>query len=382
MVPGVGPTKVKSGKIPLGERIKISHKGAIAVPIGEMPAKRAKPEPAAAAAPAPIAGRKWTATVAVPASMLQHAQTPELRSHLVGQVARACSLFSVDEIVIYSTDDDGPPPPTIGRDKPPPNLAVFMARVLQYIECPSYLRKHIFPHHPDLRNVGTLPPLDAPHHVRLAEESEFREAVVVAPGEGGQAGNAADADAAAAATAASDQSASVHAGLRKEMRIGRELPIGTRVTLRMPKEGANKRLGSMVAPRVPREEAGLYWGYSVRVARGLAAVWSECPHAAGYDLAIGASEQGAPVHGAAEQGRPLPRFEHLLVVFEGAEGIGAAVAADETLDEFAEDLGSLFDRFLDLGPPRASRGCRTVRTEEALFVGLGALKPMVDAAQP
>ena len=44
-----------------------------------------------------------------------------------------------------------------------------MARLLQYLECPQYLRKHIFPVHPDLRAVGLLAPLDAPHHLRIDE---------------------------------------------------------------------------------------------------------------------------------------------------------------------------------------------------------------------
>lgn len=32
--------------------------------------------------------------------------------------------------------------------------------------------------HPDLRLSGTLPPLDAPHHMRATEWSWFREGVV------------------------------------------------------------------------------------------------------------------------------------------------------------------------------------------------------------
>ncbi len=32
--------------------------------------------------------------------------------------------------------------------------------------------------HPDLRHVGTLPPLDAPHHMRATEWGPYREGVV------------------------------------------------------------------------------------------------------------------------------------------------------------------------------------------------------------
>ena len=34
--------------------------------------------------------------------------------------------------------------------------------------------------HPDLKHVGTLPPLDAPHHMRATEWTPYREGVVVA----------------------------------------------------------------------------------------------------------------------------------------------------------------------------------------------------------
>ena len=55
----------------------------------------------------------------------------------------------------------------------------FMARILQYCECPQYLRRHFFPMHPDLQFAGLLAPLDAPHHVRVLDRSPFREGVVL-----------------------------------------------------------------------------------------------------------------------------------------------------------------------------------------------------------
>lgn len=49
-----------------------------------------------------------------------------------------------------------------------------LARILQYLECPQYLRKHIFPIHNDLQYAGLLNPLDAPHHLRQQDEFPFR----------------------------------------------------------------------------------------------------------------------------------------------------------------------------------------------------------------
>ena len=46
-------------------------------------------------------GRKWTISVAVPSSIVDNAQSQELKSYLVGQIARCLIIFNVDEIVVY-----------------------------------------------------------------------------------------------------------------------------------------------------------------------------------------------------------------------------------------------------------------------------------------
>ncbi len=130
-------------------------------------------------------GRNWTVSIAIPGSVVDNAQSKELKTLLVGQIARAAAIFKVDEIVVY---DDG-----MGKRRNPkerngsssssvksswdPN--VFMARVLQYMETPQYLRKKLLPMHPDLRFAGLLAPLDSPHHVRSDEALPYREGVVV-----------------------------------------------------------------------------------------------------------------------------------------------------------------------------------------------------------
>ena len=66
------------------------------------------------------------------------------------------------------------------RQKPSksdPNL--FLARVLQYLETPQYLRKALFAKHADLRLVGLLNPLDCPHHMRIDDQAKYREGVVL-----------------------------------------------------------------------------------------------------------------------------------------------------------------------------------------------------------
>ena len=40
-------------------------------------------------------------TVALPGSVMDNAQSMELRTYLAGQIARACSVFCIDEIVVF-----------------------------------------------------------------------------------------------------------------------------------------------------------------------------------------------------------------------------------------------------------------------------------------
>ena len=131
-----------------------------------------------------------TLTIALPGSVLSNCQTRELKTQMVGQIARACTIYHVDEIVVFddklskksgshdhgrngSGNDEMNGADMIDRS------CSFLARVLQYCECPQYLRRHFFPRHPDLQFAGLLPPIDAPHHVRMDDRSKYREGVVI-----------------------------------------------------------------------------------------------------------------------------------------------------------------------------------------------------------
>lgn len=122
-----------------------------------------------------------TLSIAVPGSILENCQTDELRAYMASQIARSACIYNVDEIIIF--DDLGSKSSsnvkvcTIetaeGTQRARQSL-VQLARILQYLECPQYLRKYFFPTHKDLRNVGLLPPLDAPHHLRADNNFEYR----------------------------------------------------------------------------------------------------------------------------------------------------------------------------------------------------------------
>ncbi|KAF5893837.1 putative methyltransferase C9orf114 [Clarias magur] len=286
-------------------------------------------------------GRLYTVSVALPGSVLDNAQSPELRTYLAGQIARACAVFCVDEVVVFDEQGEDTKATIEGEFKgvgKKGQACVQLARILQFLECPQYLRKVFFPKHHDLQFAGLLNPLDSPHHMRIDEEAKFREGVVLdRPCKAGKG-------------------SFVNCGMRKEVQIDKQLQSGLRVTVQLNKnQNTESRVykGVVVAPHVPRTEGGLYWGYSVRLASCLSAVMTECPFKDGYDLTIGTSEKGSDTDDAT-----LPSFRHLLVVFGGLQGLEASVDTDPNLD--VTDPSVLFDLYLNTCP---GQGSRTIRTE-------------------
>ena len=157
-----------------------------------------------------------TVSIALPGSVLSNCQTRELRTLLVGQIARAATIYHVDEIIVFDDNlgknsnnngggwrdfkrrkngQDGDKKQETSTEKkiaeidhekeehfvrrPRSTHQEFMARLLQYCECPQYLRRNFFPMHPDLQFAGLLAPVDAPHHVRAEDRSKYREGVVM-----------------------------------------------------------------------------------------------------------------------------------------------------------------------------------------------------------
>ncbi|KAM3599701.1 uncharacterized protein V6R79_010088 [Siganus canaliculatus] len=302
-------------------------------------------------------GRAYTVSVALPGSVLDNAQSTELRTYLAGQIARACVVFCVDEIVVF--DEHGENAKTVeGEFKgvgKKGHACIQLARILQYLECPQYLRKWFFPKHQDLQYAGLLNPLDSPHHMRIDDESKYREGIVLdrlsKPGQGSL----------------------VNCGMRKDVRIDKQLKSGLRVTVKL-NETRNQESklykGVVVAPHTPRTEGGLYWGYSVRLASCISAVFTESPFEEGYDVTIGTSERGSNVDQTT-----LSPFKHLLVVFGGLQGLEASVDVDQNLD--VTDPSVLFDHYLNTCP---GQGSRTIRTEEAILVSMAGLRQKITAA--
>lgn len=69
------------------------------------------------------------------------------------QIARALAVFSVDEVIIF--DESGKAKSESGGPNRKSDPNILLARILQYLECPQYLRKNFFPKHSDLQYAGT-----------------------------------------------------------------------------------------------------------------------------------------------------------------------------------------------------------------------------------
>lgn len=106
-----------------------------------------------------------------------------------------------------------------------------------------------------------------------------------------------------------------------------------------------------MSPLLPRIETGVYWGYTVRIAKSLSDIFTKSPYENGYDLSIGTSDKGESVHTV--DGSSL-KFNHALIVFGGVQGLEAALENDSQLD--ADDPSLLFDQYVNVVPSQGKRG--------------------------
>ncbi|CAD6448320.1 e608cfdb-bec7-48ee-95ed-f1b412b2a679 [Sclerotinia trifoliorum] len=328
----------------------------------------------------PTKGRDWTVSVALPGSIISNAQSHDLKTSMAGHIARAVAVFCVDEVIVFNDGNARSPkkprqspsqPSTIQPKAPSEDKYTgtldpdhFLTHLLSYLETPPNLRKYLFPMHENLRTAGTLPSIDLPHHLRADEWCMYREGTTL-PG-------------------ADEHGTFVEAGLRIPVTVPEQIPENNRVTLKFDLEAEKAAKdksydvikAEVVRPEEPREERGYYWGYNVRRAGCLSDVFTECGYDGGYDMTIGTSERGVDVQGLYDdEEQKVGKFKHLLVVFGGVAGLEVAVKNDEELQKLGvTEAKDVFDRWVNVCP---GQGSRTIRTEEAAWIGLMGLRKLV-----
>lgn len=274
------------------------------------------------------------------------------------------------------------------------NPDYFLTHILSYLETPPHLRRRLFPMHPDLQLAGSLPSLDMPHHLRSHEWCLYREGVTV---EGSQSSDRADEEATDRVkeekkkkikknlSSLSQPTTLVDCGLPQPRSIAGSIPPNTRVTLKLTDEAESSNdpppSAQAVSPSTPRQESGYFWGYNVRSAFSLSAVFTECPFTDGYDLTFGTSERGTSLSTLSHPpptssgSKTIPEYNHILIAFGGVAGLEAALKTDAELSNMGiKKVEELFDFWVNLCP---GQGSRTVRTEEAVWLGLMGLRDIV-----
>jgi len=161
----------------------------------------------------------------------------------------------------------------------------------------------------------------------------------------------------------------VDVGLKKQVLVDKCLQPYVRVTVKLePKSDNSKRQkGIIVSPSTPKNELGIYWGYTVRNAESINEVFTKCPYSGGYDLKIGTSDKGVNIDQIDQN--QLGIYKHALICFGGVHGLEAALEADQSIDK--ESPSTLFDVYLNTCP---NQGSRTIRTEEAILITLAELR--------
>ncbi|CAO3608518.1 unnamed protein product [Cunninghamella echinulata] len=297
--------------------------------------------------------RSYTVSIAIPSSIISAAPTLDLKTILAGQIARSLVIFNVDEVVIYEDKPNA-------SQKINPNL--FLARLFQHMETPQYMRKTLVPFHEDLKAAGLLPRLEVPHHPSMEEVTLYREGVTIGQyfKEGGTL---------------------VDIGCYRRAKVDQSIQPGVRVTLELssPISAKETRKGqppiqaTVVSPKIPREKAGLYWGYNIRLASTFSRIITESPYKDGYDFTIGISDKAdQDIYSNVNTERS---FNHLLIVFGTTEGgLEEAIEADEDLKVNGEDASDMFDLFVN---PSKNIGSRHLKLEESLNLVMATLKPMI-----
>jgi predicted SPOUT superfamily RNA methylase MTH1 len=354
---------------------------------------------------------------------------PDLKTLLVGRIARAAAVFCVDEVVIFDDDPSNIPDYVDRRyvkkgyskeqildaidenDQPWQNPSQFLFHVLSYAECPPYLRRDtenpefsLFGQHANLRFAGNLPSLDMPHHLKNHEWCPYREGVVIGPAKPPMPVSRTSKKPKKSKETEEEPWTYVKCGFPYPVKVPGFIPPYTAVTVKFPdseqppswphlsQEQCETLEAEAVSRPTPREEGGYYWGFTVRQATSLSDVFQSTDLPEGYDVVIGTSERGNPLNAVLpdaiaprsrindESVKKLPpQFEHLLVVFGGVAGLEPAVASDpefKSLGLTKETAHKTFDAWVNLVQ---GQGSRTIRTEEAIEFGLFGLKGYVDS---
>jgi len=272
--------------------------------------------------------------VALPASIVS--DTPHLREKTakLGSVALSCSIFGIDQIIIYGDD----PAQNQKQD------FYTCTEILQFLETPQYLRRRLFSIGPVLKFVGILPPLQIPSHnvprrVQDCAPGDLREGVV---------------------TVRSGSVLKVDVGLESLVECQGALSVGTRVTVKLT------TIKELAGELVDRTKISIYWGYRVRAQKTALGTILEKEK---YNLRIGTSRYGQQLKDVWSKLLGLLNYEGRVLIAFGSPKAGLG----EILQREGKNPEDVFDVYVNTVPNQETL---TVRTEEAVALSLSTFNVM------
>jgi predicted SPOUT superfamily RNA methylase MTH1 len=262
-------------------------------------------------------------TVLIPDSFGAQESDSKLRAYLIGEVARALTIFQAQKLVIYP---DSEFKTTESRIKE-------LVCLLHYANTPQYLRRYIFKYKDELKQAGALPPLQAPHHPERSEKVEYRYGVV---------------------KELTKKGSLVDLGLDSLLLCPQKLPAKKVMLFKL---SSNNECIPISKNEVPG-----YFGYEVEhAAESLTAVLKKLKSEG--NLIIGTSKYGIPIESI---------FSELSLKLKNNK---VAVALGSYARGFFDWFGKercekIFDLIINV---QSTQGAKTIRTEEALFLTLEIL---------
>jgi len=269
--------------------------------------------------------RKKSISIAIPASLVSEYKNLRDKTLTIGTVARAASIYRVDNIYIF-------------KDKP--DESALIRDLLNYVETPQYLRKKLFGLRPEYKFVGLLNPLRTPHHPRdryskNLKNKEIREGILVSKEKGENY---------------------VDIGVDRLLKVkGKSPSVGSRVTAQI----IDKKL--MVGRFASQSDIKKYWGYKVHIHKGVFSKLS-----GNFPLRIATSREGVNYTTVSDK---------LMLDWKNAKKVFIAFGSPrkglkEILSYKEGHLDSYFDYELNMVP---NQGTATVRSEEAIHATLAIL---------
>lgn len=270
-------------------------------------------------------------SIAIPDSAVIDCTDLRAKTEKIFQIARIAAIFRIQDILIYH--DPFLKPSRANRERR------IISRILQYIECPQYLRKRLFPLSRDTSAVGVLSPLATPHHTRSRElkPNEIREAAIFLNQ------NRVVAD------VGGTQLLEVLSPPRKSL-VNKTLRVTAKIS---------KTEGGFKATVLPKSPKNLYWGFSVHAsATTLGKLLVNRP---GYKIATSKSCQ--PISSLSTD---IGKIDSLLVTFGSPyKGIPEMAKAE------GKKVSDLFNCCVNI---LQNYGTRSLRLEEAMMITFSKLE--------